>query len=104
MAKKGKLHRSASDTSQAKAYASRYADNRIARLERHLKRQPDDVQAQKALKRAQNGDVPYRRQKPKKSWLTPSDRLWHRALRDSNARQHPRRRLDNSSDSGQYNI
>ena len=37
-----------------------YTKNRIARLKRHLKKYPEDTQAQKAL----NGDISYRRKRP----------------------------------------
>lgn len=56
---KNKLTPSASDKIQGTSYKARYEENRRRRLEKHLKNQPNDEQAQEALK-----NISYRRQKP----------------------------------------
>ncbi len=54
-----KKNQSASDKIQASHYSGRYEANRRRKLESHLKRQPNDEQAQAALK-----NITYRRKKP----------------------------------------
>lgn len=53
------------------AYKGRYNANRIARLERHMKKYPSDEVAQDALSRAKGKGLAYRRQKPHKQVWTP---------------------------------
>lgn len=43
------------------SYPMRYEENRRKRLERHLKKHPNDIEGQKRLEK---GEFPYRRKKP----------------------------------------
>lgn len=54
-----KRNQSASDKAHASQYANRYEANRRRKLEAHLRKQPNDEQAQAALK-----NITYRRKKP----------------------------------------
>lgn len=54
-----KKQRSESQKAQATTYKGRYEANRRRKLESHLKRQPNDEQAQAAL-----NNIAYRRKKP----------------------------------------
>lgn len=91
---KGKLKRNNSDTTYYKIYPNRYLKNRIARLEKHLRRCPDDSQAQDALQRAQKGTMAYRRTTPRNHWLTSEQRQMHALRRRAHERQFPKPRVD----------
>jgi len=64
---------SASQKAQYQSYKAeqRWKKNRILKLQRHVKRYPQDQQAKAALARAEDGDMVYRRKRPlshKKVW------------------------------------
>jgi len=61
MGRKGKTYRSDSDKSQAKDYTFRFANNKLAKMQRALKKQPSNTQLIAAIAKAEKHGITYTR-------------------------------------------